>query len=273
MARININDSLLSDPRFLKLAQEMGGTYQAIGIFYCAARVAMRHWAKGELIPSGEWNELGFGVLVNCRLAEIKGDGIYLSGSEKEFDWYRRKCEQAKKAREGNPKETDETSSVRSSANIASGLELQPTYNPPPAPAPAPAPVISPSEKKINAVSSPPKSKRAKREVVESPVSALVEIWNRHCSHLHKCAALNDERITMGSARLVEFPDLTAWEDCAKAIAKSPWHNGDNPRKWKADFTYFLRPATMVNFLEDKIKEREREVPSEFADLYEEFGK
>lgn len=95
MARINIEDSLFRDDRFLELVERTGNRYQAIGLIASAFILAQKHWLKTGLIPNDEWSEQ-MNILVQCRLASVQDNGVYVVGSKEQFGWLSQKSEAGK---------------------------------------------------------------------------------------------------------------------------------------------------------------------------------
>lgn len=91
MARINVEDNLLTNPRFQALVSRMGGdTEKAIGRLIRFWWAAQRHWCKNNsLIPLDEFELGDFGHLKEVGLAEIRADGVYARGAKEHFEWYR----------------------------------------------------------------------------------------------------------------------------------------------------------------------------------------
>ena len=103
MARINIEDQLFTDGRFIQLANKHGNI-KAIGMMVMAYRLAQTYWLKDRsLIPCDifMFNE-SFDDIVAVGLAEKTGDKIYVCGSREQFDWVLIKTENGKKG--GRPK-------------------------------------------------------------------------------------------------------------------------------------------------------------------------
>lgn len=88
MARINIEDSLISDERFEFVCRKIGKKL-AIGEWYCIAKIAQQYWKKeGQLIPKSVWTRQEIDpIFIESGLVKEKRTGFYLSGSEKHFAW------------------------------------------------------------------------------------------------------------------------------------------------------------------------------------------
>lgn len=90
MPRINVEESIYSDPRFQDFCIAVGNKYLAIGYMVGAWTLAQRYWCPGRLaIPENEFKASGLpDALIQCRLAESSSDGIRIKGSEDHFAWW-----------------------------------------------------------------------------------------------------------------------------------------------------------------------------------------
>lgn len=90
MARINLEDSLWSDPRFMKLCVKLQDEEKALGRIIIAWRFAQKFWCPHKKpIPEKTWLEAHLGTeLIEVGLAKKMPDGIYISGSEEQFAWW-----------------------------------------------------------------------------------------------------------------------------------------------------------------------------------------
>lgn len=106
MARINIEDSLFKDARFINLCIFYGSRTSALGSICWAFIVAQKFYLNTEterLIPLSEWKRQECDdKLIDFGLAEVRPNGIYVSGSEAQFAWLIQKQEAGKKG--GRPK-------------------------------------------------------------------------------------------------------------------------------------------------------------------------
>lgn len=90
MARINIEDKLWSDDRFLSLLEKLGSRAQAVGSVVLAFKLAQEFWLPNKKnIPLPRW-ELSSNAqaLLDSGLAVLQQDGVYVSGTEENFAWY-----------------------------------------------------------------------------------------------------------------------------------------------------------------------------------------
>ena len=99
MARINVEDSIWSNPKFLRLCIKLGDEHKAIGMLVTAWRYAHKFWCPDKLpIPESEWSNIGMNdELIEVTLAYRTDGGIYLCGSEEHFSWWFEKVEAGRK--------------------------------------------------------------------------------------------------------------------------------------------------------------------------------
>lgn len=97
MARINIEDSLFSDGRFIIL-EKMVGEEMAIGKLVVAWKTAQSYWLQDQLIPHRFWELLKLDELLEVGFAEKRDDGVYMCGTEEHFDWIKQKQEAGRKS-------------------------------------------------------------------------------------------------------------------------------------------------------------------------------
>lgn len=100
MARINIDDSIHSDYRFIRLMTSLGGDYyKALGLMVGAWTMAQKFFKEKineGLIPFEEWEAAPFEKILECKLAEKRDNGIYVKGSLSQFAWLAQKSEAGK---------------------------------------------------------------------------------------------------------------------------------------------------------------------------------
>ena len=99
MARINIEDSLYRDARFMQLYIKLQSVEAALGSLVMAWSVAQEFWKKDENgIPKKEWEKRKLNnEIVNCGLAEDHGEFIYMCGSKDQFSWLSQRIEAGRK--------------------------------------------------------------------------------------------------------------------------------------------------------------------------------
>lgn len=96
MARINIEDSLFKDRRFLKLLTKLGCQYKTLGMVCSAWILAQENWLKYKCIPAKAWPS-DLDILIEIELAErtLTGD-VYVKGSSSAFAWLQQKSNAGK---------------------------------------------------------------------------------------------------------------------------------------------------------------------------------
>jgi len=195
MARINIEDELFTDRRWIRLVLKVGDDRKALGLITSAWILAQKHWLKDRCVPEKCW-EKDLDVLIEVELASKRQDGtVYVKGSKKAFAWLERnskagssksekKLESAKNARIKKLNQGSEERRV----NSEPGLNLsEPTLNLSEAPTPTLSlpPTLSPfshsfsnsdSESKI--LSESTKASASKKESTE----LNRKIWEAYAS-------------------------------------------------------------------------------------------
>ena len=101
----------------------------------------------------------------------------------------------------------------------------------------------------------------------------LMGLWNeRRDTRLPACAKLTAVRRRHCAARLREFPDRGDWERFIKCINGNDWLLGVAPSKmcpnWKANFDWFIRPASILKFVEGGFEQWAPERPVSARDAY-----
>lgn len=118
MARINIEDSLFKDSRFIDLMIKIGDKDAALGKIVRAFIVAQSHYLSTDndrLIPKSEWKKQGCSDdLLDVGLAEEKKKGIYVFGSDDQFKWLlqRQNAGKSPKRQGSRPGETVDDRSI-----------------------------------------------------------------------------------------------------------------------------------------------------------------
>lgn len=100
MPRINIEDSLFKDRRYINLILLVGDADKALGMIVNAWVVAQVFWMKNKSpIPEKEFAKHSLSsALIECGLATKNEDGsIYMRGSEKQFSWLKQRQESGRK--------------------------------------------------------------------------------------------------------------------------------------------------------------------------------
>lgn len=95
MARINIDDSLFYDPKFINLITKTGSQFTAIGAYFYALKIAETYLSADNpdgKIPLEEWREYEFGdLMLDVKLARILNDKVIVFGAEEQFGWLQKR--------------------------------------------------------------------------------------------------------------------------------------------------------------------------------------
>lgn len=251
MARINIEESLFKDVRFDDLKMKLGSVDTALGAMVRAWSLAQKWYLKEEtsrLIPITEWRKQRISdFIIEVGLAEVRNDGIYVSGSESQFAWLLQRQSAGKKG--GRPSNRNKEEMRKGPVKVP--LRAESGSNP-----------LS-----LSLSLSQDNKKNIKKETAadaaqdqgpsdfcekESGAEKLHRIWNKNCGPLPKALLLSDKRRRAAQARWNEFPDEDFWENVVTLLSKSEFCCGKNERKWKADFDFFIKPDTHLRVNEGK---------------------
>jgi len=90
--------------------------------------------------------------------------------------------------------------------------------------------------------------------------AALMALWNdARDERLAACSKLTTQRRRHAKARLREFPRYEDWQAFMQCINGNEWLLGVTPSAayptWKANFDWFIRPGSMVKFMEGGFKQ------------------
>lgn len=100
MARINIEDSLFRDRRFLQLCIAVGDPDRALGMMVNAWLIAFDYWKQDRKnIPRQAWLERCLNdSIIECGLARVVNDDeIYVCGTQEHHEWYHQRVAAGKK--------------------------------------------------------------------------------------------------------------------------------------------------------------------------------
>lgn len=138
MARINIEESLHKDKRFEKLMFKLGSKRMALGALVEAYILAQQFYltsVNARLIPLDVWSEQEIAPeILECGLAEIRENGVYVCGADEQFAWLIQKSEAGKKSGASRAKKTSErpltsVNSRSTSVNVSEPPSLPPSLN------------------------------------------------------------------------------------------------------------------------------------------------
>lgn len=239
MARINIEDQLFTDGRFLQLSSKHG-QIKALGMMVMAFRLAQTFWVKDRSkIPTETFlfNE-SFEDIIAVGLASQCDDGVYVNGSFEQFDWILKRSENGKKGGRPKAKANQDETKTKPKNNLEI-TKSEPTEKPQ---------SQSQSQSLINNTPLPPSGDGV---TFETKCEKIAEIWNDIAVEMGLPSVkqpLSDKRKRKMREPLKELPEINQWVKAISGIAASDFHLGKNDRRWKADFDWFFQ-STKNNYL------------------------
>lgn len=102
----------------------------------------------------------------------------------------------------------------------------------------------------------------------------LMDLWNERAdARMPRCRIMSAARRRHAAARLREFSDPKDWAAFMEHLNHDPWALGEtnNPSYpgWTADFDFFIRPASILRFVEKKMRpNRKKSAPDAPRDSY-----
>lgn len=169
MARINIEDSVFKDGRFIDLCIDLGDKQKALGCLVWAFIIAQKYYldeSNDRLIPLNEWQRQSCeNKLIDFGLAEIREKGVYVCGSENQFNWLIQRSEAGKKGGGSNRIKRQKKATVdQRSLTVEQPLTLTPSLTP---------------SLSLNSYSSN-NLKNSKKEKIPTDKSGGAKVWERY---------------------------------------------------------------------------------------------
>ena len=240
MSRLNIDDSLIGDERFVFVCNKIG-RYQAMGQFVFLAKLAQKYWLKTQLIP---WDIFALGgfseFFFEAGLLEKRDEGIYLKGSEDYFAWLIAQRENGKKG--GRPRKNNSLEEPEKTHGFSDESHEN---------------LLTPININIKKTKKEKESKKEK-EKNETLVTQhdIITLWDKHVSGVgvvRKFPAyflpqktLDNFLITSG---FPEFRNLEQWENYFKKISScEPVLNGE----WCVDLSWAVIHDNAIKVLSGK---------------------
>ncbi len=85
MSKIQIDDSIFSDERFIKLVMKTKNVHAALGMHCASLFLAKPYYLKNELIPHEKWPE-GLHILFDVELCAYYPEGVDVYSAHDSFD-------------------------------------------------------------------------------------------------------------------------------------------------------------------------------------------
>lgn len=262
MARINVEDSIYKDARFIDLLISLGSKESAIGALVIAWSVAQEYFLKnGGKIPLSKWSQQKLkNEIIDCGLASIvDGEFVYLSGTENQFAWLKTASNKGAKSGEARrlkslKKKTNtvEPSSTQLNPVEPRGTSYSSSYSS----------SFSNSYSNTNTDTYTPTAEPERANAVPETAGAvsrfppLVKIWNENRGTLPEVKSLSSKRTRLITARWKGTSDASIWEGRVRRMAASAFCCGANQTGWRANFDFFLKEDVLTRLDEGQFDNR-----------------
>lgn len=259
MPRINIDDKLWSDARFDALKNIVGNELIAIGMVVKSFRIAQEYWKTDtRLIPVQIWDMYNFSAMERVGLAEKHGDGVYIKGSNEQFDWLKKKQDAGKISAE---KRRIKFGSAQPSSNTHPNTPSNTTrtcfehvFEEPRTSTEPPTPTLN-----INTYTSNNCTENEQKDKYTEMADAIVAVWNQTLTDvLPKVTKLTDKRRKHINAQLKKYPDMEHWQTCFEKVKASDFLTGRSVQ-WKCNFDWVLNENNRTKVLEGNYDNKEQQ--------------
>jgi len=210
MARLNIEDSLFDDPRYIKLCAMMKSEARALGWWVKVARLAQSYWKHDkQLIPKEVYKFNRFPKhLIESKMVEQRINGFYLSGSEKNFAWI---VSQVSNGQKGGrpPQHTENMDKRQTHGQTHSKPTGKPTRNP------------------LTLTLTPSQENNINTKDRIDP-EKLADVWNRYFPHKLKrgFGIGGDEHLYNFEVSIGHLTTFKEWEELFEQCKNSDWLMG-----------------------------------------------
>lgn len=178
MARINIEDSIFKDGRFIDLCIALGDKQKALGALVWAFIIAQKFYldeSSDRLIPLSEWKRQSCeNKLLDFGFAEMRDKGVYVCGSEKQFAWLVQRVEAGRKGGNSTQIKRQEMVAV---AKRDEAVEQPPSLSLPLSLSPSSFEGVPKSKKRLDDTGKPDRDPEDSRVAWESYAEAFRERW------------------------------------------------------------------------------------------------
>lgn len=236
VARINIEDSLFKDNRFCELMVLCGGLETALGAVVRSWCVAQDYWKKDRsLVPFEVWKAQRLNEhLLTVGLAEKREHGIYIAGSEEQFDWLIKRQEAGKLGGKASyAARTRDFNNLRSS-NPSAPLEQ-----------------IEPSSSFSSSFSKP----NTENNSLNSSNHWLADLWNQTVVSLPKVSARGRKRHSKILEAVKRRPK-EEWETIFKNVEGSDFLTGRDGKWTNCGFDWILNEANATKVFEGNYRNK-----------------
>lgn len=248
MPRINIEDSIFKDNRYIELCIAAGSRITAIGALAWLFIEAQKHYIEHGEIPLEAWENARLpDYLITTGWAVRSETGVRARGQEEQFAWLRQRVEAGRKGGLSKSQAVAKRSLADAKQNVPSSS-------------------FSFSEEKEGIMSSAvaDDSKKADQGGRESGPTTrdLMELWNSLAHERLPRVKLEDlepggKRDRAAKARLKKHPDSQFWIDLINSINESKFCLGlvkaePGKKVWRAHFDWILQVDVPAKIKEGK---------------------
>lgn len=232
MPRLNVEDRLFTDARFISLCVLLRSDVKALGWWVKVAFIAQSYWKNNkELIPFAVYKFGKFPKeLIESGLIERRENGYYLVGSEEHFAWIFSKVENGKLGGKARASSYNKKKFVKrsDSDDEATSKPLPLSHSLPLLPAATPTNVV-----------------------LKNAVRDFMIWWNKAAEQvdiikIHE----SPDNIALISRHIAENPDMEYWKMAINAISLDSFYQGKNRSKSKMNIVWFFKNRTVANLLD-----------------------
>lgn len=247
MARLNIDEKLFADARFVALCNKVSRR-EAIGMMIDAWFLAQKHWLKDhKYIPEDEFLMAGLEPLIGCLFAQKIDNGYYVKGSESQFDWLKKRQEDGKK---GGVKSAEARLKKYGTTSILRSIDEAPLHVPFVDTSCEMNPLTLTLTNNINTYTSNNCTENKQHNKQAEMADAIVNVWNQTLTPaLPKVIRLTDKRKKHVVTQLKKYPDMEHWELCFEKVRASDFLTGRSSH-WKCNFDWVLNENNRTKILE-----------------------
>jgi len=238
VARINIEDELFRDSRFLWLSDVLGSSTKALGMLVQFWMAAQRRWGRGELLPDIEFLPM-WQPLLEVGFAERRCNGVYAKGSEQQFAWYRAEIEKTSRAGLASAKARKKKFGTAVPTNATNRTQSEPEPNPvfgksepepnPPTPTPTPTPTLKEVATTTNA---------------SDFFVQLVGGYSGAPLHAKTSLVLSPRQTVLANKLLAQKPNPEYWTEVMQRAAASDFLCGRTQQRFVFRLAFLLQPTT-----------------------------
>lgn len=247
LARINVDNEFLCDPRLQLLCKRME-RWEAIGAVISLWEIGQCYWKKSKsLIPPEIYALLHRSKeLIECKFVEPKAGGFYCKGAEERWGFLLAQSKSGK------------ASAAARRAKYGTATPIHASNFPPNE---TPNETERHPERTPNETEHSSSSSSCNKETHTSASAErhlLLDLWNQHSPPLPTVREFSKKRKAAARARWREKPEPEYWAEVVQRIATSDFCRGGGATGWKANFDWFLKPDTHIRVSEGTYDDKKK---------------